>query len=100
MVAVSAYMGDTRGSGVLSSAGDVFEMNVVRGVGGVCDMCMCLARGGVGGEWVRGLSLGFTNPGGTRGKWDMRLCFGNIPSAFQWSLLMTHTLIRSWLLDW
>ena len=23
---------------------------LVRGVGGVCDMCMCLARGGVGGE--------------------------------------------------
>ena len=22
-----------------------FEMSVVRGVGGVCDMCMCLARG-------------------------------------------------------
>ena len=24
----------------------------MRGVGGVCDMCMCLARGGVGGEGV------------------------------------------------
>ena len=43
VVAVSAYMGGTR---VLSSAGDVLEMSVVRGVGGVCDMCMCLARGG------------------------------------------------------
>ena len=43
MVAVSAYMGGTRGSGVLSSAGDVVEMIVVRGLGGVCDMCMCLA---------------------------------------------------------
>ena len=34
------------------------EMSVVRGVGGVCDMCMCLARGGVGGEggeWMREL---------------------------------------------
>ena len=42
-------------------------------------MCMCLARcgvGGVGDEWVRGLDLGFTNPGGTGGKWDMCLCFG------------------------
>ena len=39
-------MGGTRGSGVLSSTGDV----LVRSVGGVCDMCMCLARGGVGGE--------------------------------------------------
>ena len=34
-------MGGTRGSGVLSSADDVLEMSVVRGVCGVCDMCMC-----------------------------------------------------------
>ena len=30
----------------------------MRGVGGVCDMCMCLARGGVGGEvgeWMKQL---------------------------------------------
>ena len=48
------------------SAGDVLEMSVVRGVCGVCDMCMCLAQGGVGGvgdECVRGLGLGFANPG-------------------------------------
>ena len=38
-------MGRTRGSGVLSSAGDVLEMSVWGGVGGVCDMCMCLAQG-------------------------------------------------------
>ena len=25
---------------------------------------------------MRGLGLGFTNPGGTWGKWDMCLCFG------------------------
>ena len=43
---VCAYMGDTRGQSVLSSACDVLEMSVVRGVGGVCDMCMCLARDG------------------------------------------------------
>ena len=30
-------MGGTRGSGVLSSGGDVLEMSVVRGVGGVCE---------------------------------------------------------------
>ena len=76
---MSAYMGGTRGSGVLPSAGDILEMSVVRGVGGVCDMCMCLARGGVGsvwGEWVTGLGLGFANSGGTWRKWDMYLCFG------------------------
>ena len=74
MLPVSAYMGGTRGSGVLSSASDVLEMSVGRGVGGVCDMC--LARGRVGGVGVGGLVLGFTNPGGTWGKWDMCLCFG------------------------
>ena len=54
LVVVSACMSGTRGSGVLSSTGDVLEMSGVRGVGGVCDMCMCLARDGVGGEGVSG----------------------------------------------
>ena len=44
----------------LNSA-DVLWMSMVhgmRGVGGVCERCMCLARGGVGGdEWMRGLGL-------------------------------------------
>ena len=51
----------------------------MRGVGGVCDMCMCLARGGVGGEggeWMRELGLGFTNPLRTGGVLHMCLCFG------------------------
>ena len=65
-------MSGTRGSGVLSSTGDV----LVRGVGGVCHMCMCLARGGVGGEGLRELGLRFTNPLGTGGVLDMCLCFG------------------------
>ena len=38
---MSVCMSCTRGSGVLSS--DVLELSVVRGVGGVCDMCMCFA---------------------------------------------------------
>ena len=72
VVAVSACMCGTRGSGVLSSTGDVLEMSVVRGVVGVRDMCMCLARGGVGGEggeWIREFGLSFTNPVGTGGCW-------------------------------
>ena len=79
VVVVSACMYGIRGSGVLSSTGDVLEMSVVRGVGGVCDMCMCLARRGVGGEggvWMRESGLGFTNPVGTGGVLDMCLCFG------------------------
>ena len=61
VVAVNAgcdCMGGTRGSGSVSSADDVLDMSVLRGmrgVGGVCEMCMCLARGGVGGyggEWL------------------------------------------------
>ena len=62
VVAVSAYMGGTR---VLSSACDVLEMSVVRGVGGVCEICKCVDRGGVGREWETGLGLGFTNSGET-----------------------------------
>ena len=45
----------------------------------MCNMCMCLARGGVGGEggeWMRELGLGFTIPLGTGGVLDMCLCFG------------------------
>ena len=76
---MSACMCGTHGSGVLSSTGDVPEMSGVRGVGGVCDMCMCLARAGVGGEvveWMRELGLGFTNPVGTEGVLDVCLRFG------------------------
>ena len=72
---MSACMSGTRRSGVLSSTSDV----LVRGVGGVCDMYMCLAWcgvGGEGGEWMRELGLGSTNPVGTGGVLDMYLCFG------------------------
>ena len=66
MIVVSTgYVGCTHGSGIVPSAADVLGMSVVRGmkgVGGVCEMCMCLARGGVGGEGVS-----FTNPVGTGG---------------------------------
>ena len=41
---MSTYMGGIRSLGVFSSACDVLDMSVVRGVGGVC---MCLARSGV-----------------------------------------------------
>ena len=70
---MSACMSGTRGSGVLSSTGDV----LVRGVGGVCDMCLAWGSvGGKGGDWMRELGLGFTNPLGTGGVLDMCLCFG------------------------
>ena len=70
-------VGGTRGSGIVSSAVDVLLMSVVRGmrgVGGVCEMSMCLARdsvGGEGSEWMRGLGLGFTNPVGAGGLLDV-----------------------------
>ena len=44
------YMGCTRGSGIACSEADVLGMSVVRGMRGVGGMCMCLARGGMGGE--------------------------------------------------
>ena len=42
-------------------------------------MCVYVARGGVcgeGGEWMRELGLGFTNPVGTGRVLGMCLCFG------------------------
>ena len=60
VVAVSVvceYMGgthSTRGSGFLYTADDVLEMCMLSGAGGVCEMCMCLARGAVGGVGVSG----------------------------------------------
>ena len=78
----AGHVGGTRGSGIVSSATDVLWMSVVRGmrrVGGVCEMCMCLARGCVGGEggkWMRGLGLGFINPVGTGEVLDGCLCIG------------------------
>ena len=80
---VSAWhVGGTCGPGIVSSAAYVLWMCVVRGmrrVGGACEMCMCMARGSVGGEegeWVRGLGLGFTNLVGTGEMLDVCLCFG------------------------
>ena len=56
----AGHVGGTGGSGIVSSAADVLWTNVVRGmrgVGGVCEMC--LARGGVGGEWCMDKRIGF-----------------------------------------
>ena len=64
----AGHVGGTRSSGIVSSAADVLWMSGTKGVGGLCEMGMCLARGGVGGEgseWMRGLGLGFTNHVGT-----------------------------------
>ena len=55
-------------------------------MGGVCVMCMCLARvgmGSVGCQWLRELGLGFTNPGGTWGK--SGLCFGCGVGGGRWA---------------
>ena len=62
IVASARHVGGTRDSGIVSSADDVRGM---RGVGGVCEMCMCLAlaaweeRAGVSGreDWVWALPI-------------------------------------------
>ena len=81
VVVVSAeneYVVGTRSSGIMSSAADVLGMSVVRGmrgVGGVCEILMCLARGSVGGEWCEWIRrLGLTNPVATGGVLDVCLC--------------------------
>ena len=69
----------TRGSSIVSNAAGVLWMSVVRGmrgIGEVCEMCMCLARGCVGGKGVIRLGLGFTNPKRTGGMLDVCLCLG------------------------
>ena len=51
----AGHVGRTRGSCIVSSAADVLWISAVRGVrgvGGECEMCMCLGRGGVAGERV------------------------------------------------
>ena len=37
-----------------------------------------------GGEWMRGLGLGFTNPVGTWGVLDVCLCFGCGGEGGEW----------------
>ena len=78
-------MGGTRGSGFVSTA-DCGKMSVVcgvRGVDGVWEMCMSLARSGVR-VGVSGLGLGFTNPVGIGGVWDVRLCLGCGGGGVEW----------------
>ena len=51
----SGHAGGTSGSGIVSSTADGLGMSVVRGmrgVGGVCKLCMSLTWGCVGGEGV------------------------------------------------
>ena len=92
MVSVG-HVGGTRGSGIVSSAVNVLGMGVVRGMRGVvglCEMRMFLARGGVvrdAGEWRRGLSLGFTILVGTWGVLNVYLCVGCGGVDGEWALI-------------
>ena len=57
VVVGAGHVSGTRGSGILSSAANVLWMSVVRGMrgdGGVCEMCMRLAWGGVGADGMSG----------------------------------------------
>ena len=57
---MAGHVGGTRGSCIVFSAVGVLSMRVVcgmRGVSGVWEMCMCLAReGGLRGEGEKGVS--------------------------------------------
>ena len=78
----AVHVGDTRDSGIVASGPDVLWIGVVRGmrgVGEVCEMYMCLARGGAGAEgseWMTGLVLCFTYPLRTGVVLDVCLCLG------------------------
>ena len=74
----TGHVDGTRGPGIVSSAADVLWMSVVRrirGIGGVCEMCMYFARGSVGGEGER-IGFGFNNHVGPGEVLDVCLCFG------------------------
>ena len=60
-------MGDARGSCNVSSAADVLVISGMRRVGGLCEMCMCLARGAVGGEWGERIGFGLYQSFGNKG---------------------------------
>ena len=79
IVLSAGHVDGTRGSGIVSKAADVLWMSVlrgIRGVGGVCEMCMCLARGSVGRERDERIGFGFTNPVRTGGVLDVCLNLG------------------------
>ena len=66
----AGHVGGTRCSGIVSSAADVLWMSVVpgmRGVDGVCEMCMCLTLGGVGGGGCERIGFGLYQSCGNRG---------------------------------
>ena len=82
-------MGGARSSCVVCSTDDVLEMSVLRelrGVGGVFEIYVFApGRGGrCGGEWVKRLDLGFTNPVGTVAVWDICLCLGSSGVGGSW----------------
>ena len=72
----------------------------IRWVGGVCEICMCLARGGVGGEWIR---IGFVlyqscrNRGSVGSVFVLRWCRWNAldePSVQSCCTLLTSASYR------
>ena len=69
----AGHVGGTHGSGIVSSVVDVLWMSVVRGmrgVGEVCEMCICLlTRGGVGTGGVLDVCLGCGGVGDVGGEW-------------------------------
>ena len=91
----ASHVGGTPGSGIVSRATNVLWMSVVRGmrgVGEVCEICMYLTRGGVGGNGVSGLSLGFNNPVRTRECWTcvcVLIVMGLGPRSGGWGGVMS-----------
>ena len=55
----AGHVDGTRGSGIVSSAADVLWVSVVRGMRGVFEISMCLARSGMCGEGVVDEKIGF-----------------------------------------
>ena len=52
--------------------------------------------GGEGGEWMRGLGLGFTNPVRSGGLLDVCLCWGGVGGEWQgaWTRVWSYVCVR------
>ena len=65
----AGHVGGTRGSVIVSSAADMLWISVVRGMRGVgrlCELCMCLAWGVVDGEGAEWIGFGLYQSCGNR----------------------------------
>ena len=89
----AGHVGRTHGSGMVASAADLLSMSVVHwmcGVGGVCEMCVCLAWGSVGGEGDERIGFGLYQSCGNRGS------VGGVSVFWLWWVGSLDQILEGW----